>query len=364
MNSNFPDLLINGSLICLYLQLILLGIFNIFNKTVRNVILGTICCLLALSFIYTIYWSLFNKSLFFNILLGGYKHMFLPSLIYLYLALLPKNNHPKRLITNNLILPLIIHISYIIMKFGFKDFYSQNIVDVVGFINSFIFLSYVFYLIKGIVLLKKLKPIILVKIHKRYSVFFYVLFSYGIFLVSTSLIPYFTNDEDYYKTFMFLSQDIYITLAVIVNLGVLVFAILESPKIKTLLYGNKIYTGYDSISNEENIRTFIKEVFKEKKLFKDVDFDIKANLKAYKVDDNEFKLFIKKEYNQTPIEFINSYRVEEFKTVVQLDENSKYSLIGIANKVGFKSKATFYRNFKTIEGITPKQYCNNLEIQE
>lgn len=360
MNSNFPDLLINGLSICLYSQLFFIGVFNIFNKTKRNILLGAMCCLIAVSYIYNLYWPKFNKSLLFNMLLGGYKIMFLPYLIYLYLVLLLKKIEPKKTIINNLIAPVFVHVTYLIIKFGFIGTYTKYIVNFVGLVSSFILLSYIFYLFKGIVLLKKLKPLILSKIHKRYSIFFYTLFIYGLFSSSTSLIPFLKNGEEFYRTFRLLSQDLITSLSIIVNIGVLVFAILESPKLKTLLYGNKIYTGYDSILNEDNIRNFIKEVFNEKKLFKDVDFDIKASLKTYEVDDNEFKLFIKKEYNQTPIEFINSYRVEEFKAVVQLDENSKYSLIGIANEVGFKSKATFYRNFKAIEGVTPKQYCSNL----
>lgn len=285
--------------------------------------------------------------------------MFLPALLYLYMALLLKDVPSKPLIKAHLIAPLLVHVSYLLVKFGLYDFYCNHIADLVSFVNAFIFFSYIFYLIKGTALLTHLKPLILPKIHRRYVVFYYTMFIYGIFLVSTALIPYLTRDEDYYKTFMFLSQDVYISLAIIVNTAILIFAIIESPILKNQIYGSKIYTGYDNISNESNISQFIKDIFEDQKLFTHADFDLKSCLKAHGIKDSDFKLFLKKEYDQTPISFINTYRVQEFKAAVLLDENSKYSIMGIAQKVGFKSKATFYRNFKAIEGVTPKQYCSN-----
>ncbi len=361
MNANFPDLVVNGLLICLYSQLILLGIITILNRSTRSIVLGTMCCLLSLSFIYTIYWPSLNSNLVFNLLLGGFKHMFLPSLIYLYLALLLKNKDHRRTLWMNLLPPAIVHTVYLITKFGFDDFYNTHTSALVGIVNSFIFFSYGYYFLKGLPLLKKLKPILLTRIHRRYKVFFFVLSFYGVLLVAESLLPFMMGRENFLLTFSFLSNDFYITLAVLINLGTLFFLIVESPKLKPMLFGNNIYTGFDSISNEDDIQNFISAYFDEKKAFISADFNIKECLKKAKISEREFKLFLKKEYHQTIIEFINSYRINEFKCIVTLDENSKYSLIGVANKVGFNSKATFYRNFKAAEGITPKQYWDGLK---
>ncbi|WP_299212488.1 helix-turn-helix domain-containing protein [uncultured Aquimarina sp.] len=345
----------NGILICLYSQLIILGIFNILNRRLRNIILGSLCCLLAMSFIYTIYWPKFNMNLSANILLGGYKHMFLPSLIYLYMLVLIKKNQ-NHLILKNLIPPIIVHSFYLSVKFGFNAFYISNIINLVGFINIFIFASYLFYFIKGLLLLKELKIILLPPIHKRYTIFFVVMSLYGIVLVSEAIIPFLFGEEKLKATSSFLSSNFYINIAIIVNLGMLVFAFIESPSLKPILLGEKIYTGFDTIKNNEKIIAFINDVFDTQKLFLNTDFDLKLSLKASQVNEKEFKLFLKKEFNKSPIEFINTYRVEAFKKLVALSENNKYSLLGIANKVGFNSKATFYRNFKNIEGVTPKEY--------
>ncbi|HNW51470.1 MAG TPA: helix-turn-helix domain-containing protein [Prolixibacteraceae bacterium] len=55
-------------------------------------------------------------------------------------------------------------------------------------------------------------------------------------------------------------------------------------------------------------------------------------------------------------DFINHYRIEEFKTRCNLPENKNYTLIAIAYDCGFSSKATFNRVFKNATGQTPGDY--------
>jgi len=55
-------------------------------------------------------------------------------------------------------------------------------------------------------------------------------------------------------------------------------------------------------------------------------------------------------------DFINSMRVEEFKKMLHLEIDQKLSIEGMAKQLGFKSKSTFYKHFKKMEGCTPKEY--------
>jgi AraC-like DNA-binding protein len=56
-------------------------------------------------------------------------------------------------------------------------------------------------------------------------------------------------------------------------------------------------------------------------------------------------------------DFINHYRIEEFKTRCTLPENKNFTLIAIAFDCGFNSKATFNRVFKNATGQTPGDYA-------
>lgn len=61
-------------------------------------------------------------------------------------------------------------------------------------------------------------------------------------------------------------------------------------------------------------------------------------------------------------EFINQYRVEEFKKRVQSLEFEKYTLLAIALDVGFNSKSSFNRIFKQHTQMTPSQYKNQKKV--
>jgi AraC-like DNA-binding protein len=57
-------------------------------------------------------------------------------------------------------------------------------------------------------------------------------------------------------------------------------------------------------------------------------------------------------------DFVNKYRVEEFKKRVDSEQYNNLTLLGIALDVGFNSKASFNRVFKKHTGMTPSEYLN------
>lgn len=67
--------------------------------------------------------------------------------------------------------------------------------------------------------------------------------------------------------------------------------------------------------------------------------------------------YIGKKFN----EFINHYRLEHFKELVQNPDNDRISVIGLAYESGFNSKTVFNTFFKKEMGITPLQYLQSLK---
>lgn len=63
---------------------------------------------------------------------------------------------------------------------------------------------------------------------------------------------------------------------------------------------------------------------------------------------------------QNFFDFINKYRIDEFKIQALLDENKHLSIMGLAYDCGFNSKAAFYRAFKKFEGISPSAYIQSV----
>ena len=61
-------------------------------------------------------------------------------------------------------------------------------------------------------------------------------------------------------------------------------------------------------------------------------------------------------------DYINEYRVEEFKMRALNPANNNYSILAIAYDSGFNSKSSFNQVFKKMVGKTPSQYLNSLKL--
>ena len=65
--------------------------------------------------------------------------------------------------------------------------------------------------------------------------------------------------------------------------------------------------------------------------------------------------------NRNYYDYINDYRITEFKSLVEQDEYSKYTLSALAELCGFSSRASFFRYFKKATGITPNEYIRSID---
>lgn len=64
--------------------------------------------------------------------------------------------------------------------------------------------------------------------------------------------------------------------------------------------------------------------------------------------------------NVSYYDFVNEWRIIEFKKLVTEDTSSKYTLNALAELCGFSSRASFFRSFKKNMGITPNEYIKSL----
>jgi len=59
-------------------------------------------------------------------------------------------------------------------------------------------------------------------------------------------------------------------------------------------------------------------------------------------------------------DFVNQYRVEEVKQLMNSPKATQMTLLGLGMEAGFKSKASFNRAFKKFTKMTPSEYKQKL----
>ncbi len=71
-----------------------------------------------------------------------------------------------------------------------------------------------------------------------------------------------------------------------------------------------------------------------------------------------FNLYLGQNY----YDFINRYRLEEFKRLIAAGEHKRYTITALSEQCGFK-KSNFFSTFRKVEGMTPAEYLKKLGIK-
>ena len=120
----------------------------------------------------------------------------------------------------------------------------------------------------------------------------------------------------------------------------------------------------NSVFNEKDELelTKIKEEIIAKKLYTNPGLNLRTLAIDLEIKEKELSRIINTKTSF--YQLINSFRVAEFKQLIQSPKAAQLSLLGLAHESGFSSKSTFYSTFKKLEGMTPKQYEISIKMSE
>ncbi|WP_298515176.1 AraC family transcriptional regulator [uncultured Kordia sp.] len=105
-------------------------------------------------------------------------------------------------------------------------------------------------------------------------------------------------------------------------------------------------------------------IISTEKLYTNPKLNLKTLSIALEMKERELSKVINHCSDSNFYNFINKFRVEEFKRLLQSPKAKQLSILGLSQEAGFSSKSTFYNTFKTLEGMTPKQYENAIKESE
>ncbi|MCL1665603.1 helix-turn-helix domain-containing protein [Elizabethkingia ursingii] len=124
----------------------------------------------------------------------------------------------------------------------------------------------------------------------------------------------------------------------------------------------KTFAGEDAIQDIYKKLTYQME---HEKLYKDPELNLNHVAALLGIQPNILSQTINSVENKNFYDYINRQRIEEFKRIVVLPENQKFTILSLAFESGFNSKTSFNRNFKKYMDSSPREFIKsqNLDLQ-
>ena len=112
-----------------------------------------------------------------------------------------------------------------------------------------------------------------------------------------------------------------------------------------------------------HLQQSIGEAFDDKKVYLEPTLSLVNLAKRLNTTSNNLSWVLNNIYNKTFYEFVNEYRIADFINKIKLGRHKQLTLFSIALEVGFNSKSTFNKAFKSTTNETPSKFIKNLENQ-
>ncbi len=353
-----------GITLCLGSQLFLLSFFKLFDSETRQRALGFFLLLLGLAYLRVSTFVFVQDYTLLSFFYRDAIEIFFPPLLFLHIAIVSKQK-----IKYHFIFPVLYVLILLILKVGFSGFRNSNY-SVITVVSALLKTGYfVFYFWWGIVefrkkLLNQLKD----KVRRKFRLFYYVINGYeiGNLLILLALTSSRWISQPAYEqlsaTFASLSVRTFLLfIGFLQVLFLVIYLITESQTFKSYYVGKNIQKDVTLASGADDMRANIEHVLEAEQPYKNPEFSMKDLAVLIDQPQNRLKEFFLEYEKVTFNDFINAYRIDEFKRLSRLEENNKYDVTGLSKMAGFNSKATFYRYFNKLEGMTPKEYIEQNE---
>ncbi|MCR9064932.1 MAG: AraC family transcriptional regulator, partial [Cytophagales bacterium] len=106
----------------------------------------------------------------------------------------------------------------------------------------------------------------------------------------------------------------------------------------------------------------IEKGMNEEKWFRNPTLSLRELANSMNISCNKLSWLLNERMGQNFNEYINNFRLENFKVNALNPANSHLTLLGLAYESGFSSKSVFNGYFKKTEGMTPKAWLKANQI--
>ncbi len=110
----------------------------------------------------------------------------------------------------------------------------------------------------------------------------------------------------------------------------------------------------------KEIEKKLKEIEESEKPYKRADLRLSDVAELVGVSSFKLSYYFSQYKHTTFFIYINALRIAEFKRLAHSKDAGKYTLSAFSEMAGFSSRATFFRYFKKLEGISPAEYLKKI----
>ncbi|MEO9966392.1 MAG: AraC family transcriptional regulator [Reichenbachiella sp.] len=290
-------------------------------------------------------------------------------LLYLYVRRLTYSEKPVFRLSIYHYLPAIIHVLYFTWTLSknteeiYELYRSGTLPYIFMTVETIGLISFYFYWIKSVLLLRTFEKLEAYHLSYKQNVKRYLIIVLSTLLVlilfwSFSFTGYYILEKPFdhinYDT-MWICTPVFIYL-----IGY--FSIIQPEVFRMPLLAKKL-SERDRLSKEEikHLQERLNYYINEEELFLQKNLTLKSLSDAIGTSSNNLSWLLNQVYNTSFYDYINQKRIEEFQKKIKADKHLSHTLFGLAIEVGFSSKSTFNKAFKTVTNQTPKDYIRNLD---
>ena len=109
----------------------------------------------------------------------------------------------------------------------------------------------------------------------------------------------------------------------------------------------------------ERILSDLENRMKEEQLYLDNSLSLRVLAGYLEITSNKLSWLINEKTDKNFNEYLNAYRLQDFKTRALDPRNAHLTLLALAYESGFNSKSVFNTFFKKETGMTPKAWVKS-----
>lgn len=112
----------------------------------------------------------------------------------------------------------------------------------------------------------------------------------------------------------------------------------------------------------KSLKSKLEELIETEKVYLKNELTLSDLSQELNTSTNNLSWLLNNIYQSSFYEFINRHRIQEFLQKIKNNEHSKRTLLSLSLEVGFNSKSTFNKAFKSILNDTPTSYIKKMGI--